>query len=111
MFHVLGRGAVMGDGGAIPRNIAGKGATAENVLQNFPDAESQSVRLGHTLDLRFAKARTQNGGELTVTVNAGIVHLDNDDAFEFRPDFFEAIGQWMNVAEMERADFFIHFGA
>src|SRR5436853_5781433 len=106
MFHVFGRGAVMLDRGAVARNVSRVRFAFEHAFQNLLHAEGEAVRLGHALDLRFAISRAQNSGELSVTVNTGIVHLDGDDAFESRPEFLEAIRQRMNVAEMERADFF-----
>src|SRR5205807_9365498 len=52
----------------------------------------------------FAIAGTKNRGELAETVNPLVVHLDDDDPFEFRPDFLKAVRQWMEMAEMNGAN-------
>ena len=68
-----------------------KRSAFENAFQDFFDAVGETVGLGHALDLWFAKARAQDGGELAETVNALIVHLNDDDAFEFRESFFQSL--------------------
>ena len=72
----------------------------EHAFQNFFHAVGETVGLGHALDLRFAITRAQNGGELAESVNALVVHLDDDDALEVLEDFIEAVRQRMNVAQM-----------
>ena len=57
-------------------------------------------------DLRFAITRPQNRGELAVAVNALVVHLDGDDAFELLENLLEAVRQRMEMTQMQRADFF-----
>src|SRR4051794_22326364 len=96
---------MVNDLGASARNVAGKRAALEYAFQNFPYPERQAVGLGDALDLRLAIARPQNRGQLAVTVNAGVVHLDHDNAFELWPDLFQSVRQRMNVAQMQRPDF------
>src|SRR5205823_13759537 len=75
-------------------------------LQNFFHPEGETVGFGNAFDFLFAIASAQNGSELAETVKALVVHLDCDDALEFRPDFFEPVRQRMDMAQMQRADFF-----
>ena len=56
-------------------------------------------------------AGAENGGELAEAVNALVVHLDDDDAFESGEDFFQAVRQRMDVAQMQRADLSRHVRA
>ena len=51
----------------------------------------------------------QNRGELAEAVEALVVHLDDNDAFESGEDFFEAVRQRMDVAQMQRAGFLAMF--
>src|ERR1051326_8418541 len=89
---------------AVPRNVAGTKVFAlKHTLQNFADPESEPVGLGESGNFRFAITRAQYGAELAVAVDTLIVHLDGDDAFEFRPNFFETVRQRMQVTQMERA--------
>src|SRR5204863_1542749 len=62
--------------------------------------------LGDALNFWFAIAAAQNRGELAEPVKALIVHLDGDNAFEFRKDFLQSVRQRMNVAQMYGPDFF-----
>src|SRR6202023_2964721 len=77
-----------------------------NALENFFHAISEPVGLGHALDLRFAVARAQNGGELAEPVKALVVHLAGGDSLETGEDFLQPVRQRMNVAQMDRADLF-----
>ena len=61
------------------------------------------------VNFRFAIPRPQNRGELAEAIDALVVHLDGDDALEFREDFLEPVRQRMEVAQMQRADFFAVF--
>src|SRR6266700_646586 len=55
--------------GAVAWDVSrGERATMEHAIQNFFHAESEPVGLGKTCDFRLAIARTQNRGELTITV-------------------------------------------
>ena len=94
----------MNDGKALARNIpGGKRAAFENAFENFFHAEGEAVRFVGTFDLRFAVTCPENRGQLAETVETLVVHFDDDDAFEFREDFFEAVRQRVNVPQMERA--------
>ena len=88
----------MNDGKAFARDFSGgERAAFENAFENFFHAEGETVGLGGAFDFRFAETRPQNSGKLAETVEALIVHFDDNDAFEFREDFFEAVRQRMDV--------------
>src|SRR5215470_3275591 len=92
---------------AVARNMSGgKGLALENAVQNFFHPEREAVRLGEARDFRFAIARPQNRGELTVAVNALVVHLDGDYALEFLEDFLKSVRQRMQMTQMHCTDFF-----
>ena len=84
----------------------GKCFALKNAAENFLHSISETIGFGHALDFRLAKTRAQNRRELAEAVDALVVHLDHDDALEFREDFLEPVRQRMNVAQMNRADFF-----
>src|SRR5712691_632517 len=109
--HVFGSSIDMNRGvrGVFGNFLISKRAATENAFQNFFYAKGETVGFGHAFDLRFAITRAQNGGELAEPVNALVVHLDHDDAFEFRKDFFETVREWMDVPQMQRPDFFAVF--
>ena len=93
--------------GAFARDVSGKeGFALEYAVQNFFYPEGQAIGLGETRDFRFAIARAQDHCELTVSVNALVVHLDSHDAFEFLENFLKPVRQWMEMAQMYGADFF-----
>src|SRR4030095_7721834 len=94
---------------AVTRNVPGKRAALEHAIQNFFYPEGKTVGLGDALDFWFAVASPQNSGELAETIKALVVHLDRDNTLEFRPDFFKTIRQRMDVAQVERRDFFALF--
>src|SRR6266567_9423537 len=91
-FHALRCGVGMNDGSSVARNSSGsKGAAFENAVQNFFDPKSKTVGFGKAFDLRFAVARPQNDRKLAEAINSLVVHFDNDDPFEVREDFFNAV--------------------
>src|SRR5262245_16883676 len=93
--------------GAFARDVSRKeGLALEYPVQNFFYPEGETVGLGEAGDLRFAVARAQNHGELAVAVDALVVHFNCHDALELLENFVEPVGQWMEMAQMYRADFF-----
>src|SRR6266571_3871375 len=106
MFHVF-RAGLVNDFGAFARDVSRKGGLAlEHAVQNFFHPERETIGLGEARDFWFAVTRSQNRGELAKTVNALIIHLDRDDALELLEDFFEAVRQRMQMAQMQSAAFF-----
>src|SRR4029453_1008716 len=92
---------------AVARDVSrGERAALENALQNLFDPKRETIGLGETGDLRLAIARTQNRGELAVSVNALVIHLDGDNALELLEDFLEPIRQRMQMTQVQCADFF-----
>src|SRR5437588_5381926 len=103
-LHALRGGVVVDDGGAAARDVSGEGAAFEDAFQNFLHPEGETVGLGDAFDLGFAIAGPKNRGELAEAVDALVVHLDDDDPFEFRPDFLEGVRQGVEMAEMNGAN-------
>src|SRR5437879_4564167 len=91
---------------AIAWTCPGERAAPEYAVQKFFHPEGKPVGFGDALDFGFAVASAQNCSELAETIKSLVVHLDGDNAPEFRPDFFKSIRQWMDVPQVERADFF-----
>src|SRR5262245_49917605 len=93
--------------GAFARDVSRKERLAlEYTVQNLFHSEGETVGLGEAGDLRFAKASSQNRGELAIAIDALVVHLNRDDALELLKNFVEPVRQWMKMAQMYRADFF-----
>src|SRR6476646_10291693 len=96
----------MNDLGAFARNIAsGERASFEDAFEDLFHAESESVRLGSAFNFRFAESGAQDRRQLASSVDPLVVHLDDDDAFEYGEDFLEAIWKRMDVTQMKRAGF------
>src|SRR5213080_2834788 len=83
VFHVFRAGLVK-DFRAFARNVSRKeGLALEYAVQNFFHTERETVGLGEAGNFRLAKTGAQDGAELSVAVNALIVHLNSHDALEF----------------------------
>ena len=107
VFHIFGRSIMMLHVGAFARDVSRKeGLALEYAVQNFSHPKSEAIGLGETRNFRFAIASAQNRGELTVSVNALVIHLDGNDTLELLENFLEPVRQWMEMAQMYRADFF-----
>ncbi len=76
----------------------------QNSFEDFFHAECQAVGLCEAADFRVAIARPQDGRQLAVAVKALVVHFGDDDALEAREDFFEAVRQRVQVAQVQRGD-------
>ena len=100
----------MNDREALAWNIpGGKRASFENTFENFFHPEGETVGLGSAFDFRFTKTGAEKGGELAETVEALVVHFDDDDTVKFREDFFEAVRQWVDVPQMRARRLFAIF--
>src|SRR5436309_818567 len=95
---------------AIAWNISRSERTSlEHPFQDLFYSERETVGLGHAFNFRFAITGPQNGCELTESVEALVIHLDDNNAFERSEYFFEAIRQRMKMAQMHGASFLAVF--
>src|SRR5262249_13191942 len=106
-FHVFRSGVFVNNWRAFAWNVSGgERAPVKHAIQNFFHAKRKPVGFSEAGDFRLAIARTQNRGDLAIAVNALVVHLDCDDALESVENLLETVRQWMEMAQMQRADLF-----
>src|SRR5262245_39018943 len=106
-LHVFCPSVLVNDRCTLARDMSGgERLPLEYAVQDFFNTEGEAVGLGETRDFRFAIARAQNRCELTISVNALVVHLDGNNPFKLLENFLEAVRQWMEMTQMNRGYFF-----
>src|SRR2546421_12510853 len=67
-------------------------------VAHFP---GQAVGFVNAANLGIAKAGAQQTGKLSITVDAFIIHFDDEDVVEAGENVFQAMWQWVDVAKVE----------
>src|SRR6516162_1810276 len=101
-LHVFCPSVLVNDRCTLARDMSGgERLPLENAVQDLFHTKSEAIGLGEAGDFRFAIARTQNRCELTISVNALVVHLDGNNPFKLLENFLEAVRQWVEMAQMK----------
>ena len=78
----------------------GSGKEAVDPIHDFADPVSQTICLAERVDAGVATGCPQDGCELAVAVNPGVVHLYHEDVFEPGEQFIKAGGEGVKVSDM-----------
>src|SRR5215831_3135020 len=82
-LHVFRPSVLVNDRRTLARDMSGGERLAlEYAVQDFSHTKSEAIGLSEADDFRFAIARPQNRCELTVSVNALVIHLNGNDTIE-----------------------------
>ncbi|MFM1944076.1 MAG: hypothetical protein RI897_3058 [Verrucomicrobiota bacterium] len=73
--------------------------------EQFSNFEREAVGFGDGFDFGVAVAGPEDSGQLAAAVEAFVIEFGDEDVVEAGEDFFEAVGQRVEVADMEAADF------
>src|SRR5665213_4012990 len=78
----------------------GGGDVGFGAFQNFAHTPGQAVGFGQAADFWVAITGAQQTAKLAVTVEAFVVHFDDDDMIKTGENIFQPRRQWADMADM-----------